>query len=152
MHRQRRRERPEERTEPRIGSYHELHFATVAEGVAYCQRIVPHVVPPFGSVSEGQPSRIAVWLHVPRRPDATLIGCFLYLSEGVREALERVGQMPRTTGTISRVALPDTSVLVFGQDHQDERRGSVSPLNPPKHPPRILRYEDVLAEVDAILR
>ena len=155
MHRQRRRERPEERAEPAIGCYHELFFESVAEGVAYCQGIVPHVVPPFGTVTEGQPSPIAVWLHVPRRTEARARGCFLYLSEAVRNALERAGRIPRTTGTITRVGLPETSVLVFGHDRldtSDESHAAPRSAGDSAHTSRISRLRSVVDEADAILR
>jgi len=150
----RRCERPDERAEPAIASYHELFFESVGDSVAYCQGIVPHVVPEFGSVSEGQASPIAVWLHVPRRTDGRSRGCFLYLSEAVRESLERAGRVPRITGTVARVALPDTSVLVFGHDRLDARSAvserSVHDRATPT--PRVSRFNGALEEADAILR
>jgi len=155
MHRQPRRKRPEERAEPTIGCYHELFFESVAEGVAYCQGIVPHVVPPCGTVTEGQPSPIAVWLHVPRRTETSARGCFLYLSEAVRNALERAGRVPRTTGTITRVGLPETSVLVFGHDCLDacdESRGAARAAGHSAHTSRVSRLRNVVDEEDAILR
>jgi hypothetical protein len=155
MHRPRRRERKDERAEPTIGSYHELFFENVADGVAYCQGIVPQVVPPFGTVSEEQASPMAVWLHVPRRTEARARGCFLYLSEAVRDALERVGRTPRTTGTIGRVALPATAVLVFGHDRLDasgEIRAGSPADRTARRAPSVSRFRDALDEPDAILR
>ena len=152
MHRPR-RQRSDERATPAIGSYHELYFETVADGVEYCQAIVPHVVPPLGTLSEGQSSPVAVWLHVPRRTDTSSRGCFLYVSEAVREALERVGRMPRSTGTIARVALPNASVLVFGHDRADERSQGEAPIAKQKRRlSRVARFEDVVEDGDAILR
>ena len=154
MPRSRKRARLEECFEPTIGSYYELYFEHVAEGVDYCQRIVPHVVPPFGSLREGEPSSMAVWLHVPRRTDANEHGCFLYMSQAVHEALERVGQPPRTSGTISRVALPDTSVLVFGHDRvetQNSLRDGASSVRATAAS-RVARYQHVLDNADAVLR
>jgi len=153
MHRSRKRERHEESNEPAIGSYHELYFTDVADAVTFCQNIVPHVVPPCGSLSEGQPSQMAVWLHVPRRSERSTHGCYLYLSQGVRESLERVGKPPHTTGTISRVALPATSVLVFGNDSLDQRADEKHGARPiGSRSSRIALFEAALDEADAVLR
>jgi hypothetical protein len=156
MHRSRRRERLEERREPAIGSYHELYFEDVADGVTYCQSIVPHVLPPVGTHIEGQPTQMAVWLHVPQAAEAGrgAKGCYLYLSHAVREALERVGQALSTTGTISRVALPERSVLVFGNDWHDSPPGAreIAKGRSARHGSRVAHFDRVLEDADSVLR
>ena len=156
MHRSRRRERLEERREPAIGSYHELYFEDVADGVTYCQSIVPHVLPPVGSHVEGEPTHMAVWLHVPQPVEAErgAKGCYLYVSHAVHEALERVGQPLVTTGTISRVALPERSVLVFGNDWRDSLSGGreIAKGRSARHGSRVAHFDRVLDDADAVLR
>lgn len=115
----RRVRRSERGTEEPIRSYDCVEFSGVADAVDFCQRLVPHVVPPVGRGDDGDESRAVVWFHVPCDGSATPGCCRLYLSHGALRAARRAGVRVPLIGTIARSALPMGAVLVFGQDDHE---------------------------------
>jgi hypothetical protein len=149
-----RRSKPGAPLLPDIGAFHAVPFPNVGDAVDFCQRLVPHVVPRTGGLGENE-SRAVVWFHVPSRSQrSTQDGCLLFLSEGALRAAQLCGLGCTSRSVIARRFLPDSSVLVFGED------------GPPPAPtrPAIAAHRDdapsrrrsvrdsELAEADAILR
>src|SRR3982751_1645601 len=98
-----------------IGAYQAMYFESVAHAVDYCQALVSHIVPRRGASASD--SRVVVWFHVPARSQSsTREGCYLFASAGAIAAAERAGLDTPLCGRVSRAALPEDAVLLFGDD------------------------------------
>lgn len=99
-----------------IDSYHAMYFDDIAGAVAYCQALVPHIVPRRGDPPPPN-DRAVVWFHVPpRSTSSTHAGCYLFASTGAIAAAQRAGLDTPLCGRVVRAALPPNAVLLFGED------------------------------------
>jgi hypothetical protein len=147
----RRASRTDSRTEHVIGSYHTVVFTDVADAVEFCQRMVPHVVPPVGCPEGAREAQAVVWFHMPPREQDAAPICHLYLSHTALEAAERAGFRVRSVESVTRSALPGNSVLVFGEDRLDPP-AERSADRRPSRVGRVASKHVELLEADAILR
>lgn len=139
--------RAERRTPPTIGSYHGVFFASVADAVEFCHQLVPHVVRQQREASEKGAS--AVWFHVPAG-DGGARGGWLYLSDGAMKAVE-CGSLPCAIArVIDRSQLPQSSVLIFGDDRLDPPAPTVDVRR--TRGSRITALAVDLPEADVVLR
>jgi len=139
--------RAERRTPPTIGPYHGVFFANVADAVEFCHRLVPHIVRQQREASEE--SGAAVWFHVPPS-DGQARGCWLYLSDGAVSAVE-CGVLPCAIArVIDRAQLPQSSVLIFGEDRLDPPAPTVDVRR--ARGSRITSLAVDLPEADVVLR
>ena len=136
---------------PAIPTYHALSFMDVGAAVDFCNRLVPFVVPRCGGLPENE-SPAVVWFHVPERSQrSTTDGCVLFLSAGALCAAKRVGLACTVVGEIPRDQLPDTSVLVFGEDAPPPRSPAVH-AEPRVRTRRSVASTRAEAAEDAVLR
>lgn len=103
-----------------VGQYLALYFDDVASAVEFCHGLVPHVCPRVSEDPAADAGRAVVWFHVPRRSTrSTRDGCYLFLSPGALRAAQLASLETPVSGVVPRTALPQNSVLVFGEDHLD---------------------------------
>ena len=103
-------------TNSTIESYQAMYFDDVASAVAYCQALVPHIVPRAGAAPPHH-ERAIVWFHVPpRSTGSTRSGCYLFASSGAIAAAQHAGLDTPLCGRVARSALPPSAVLLFGED------------------------------------
>jgi len=99
-----------------IGAYQAVYFEEVAQAVAYCHSLVPHIVPRPGVPRAGDEPAV-VWFHVPARShSSTRHGCYLFVTPAAIAAAERAGLDTPLSGPVTRAALPHDAVLLFGED------------------------------------
>jgi hypothetical protein len=139
--------RAERRTAPTIGTYHGVFFANVADAVEFCHHLVPHIVRQQREAT--QTSASAVWFHVPPS-DGTAHGCWLYLSDGAVRAAA-CGVIPCAIArVVDRGHLPQSSVLIFGEDRLDPPAPTVDVRR--ARGSRITSLAVDLPEPDVVLR
>ncbi|MFL5613451.1 MAG: hypothetical protein ACJ796_07325 [Gemmatimonadaceae bacterium] len=134
-----------------IGAYLAMYFESVAQAVDYCHSLVSHIVPRPGACNTIE-ERAVVWFHVPSRSrSSTRDGCYLFASAGAIAAAERAGLDTPLCGRVSRAALPENAVLLFGDDappmpagkHSGRRRagprrvGTLGGVTPPAVDARV---------------
>lgn len=124
-----------------------MYFANVADAVEFCHQLVPHIVRQQREASE--PSASAVWFHVPAS-DGTAHGCWLYLSDSAVKAAG-CGVLPCAIARVlDRAQLPQSSVLIFGEDRLDPPAPTVDVRR--ARGSRITSLAVDLPEADVVLR